>query len=201
MEIALWMTLVAIVLVFLIFSKLAMVRALFQTKALQWAKHQKTGQKSEASWVWRTTLLLTVIMGIAEFRKLGNPLLNSAYSNAVIVGLSLLAIGLWVWVSAMAARKQFTWFFQVLNFGEKLPPYSVNGIYATVRNPRELGLLLVLGGLALALSMKFTLVFAVLLLFATCFKASVRDRAMIEKYGKPYIDHMRTSKKLIPYVY
>lgn len=201
MMIAVWMVLIGIVLFFLIASKLLFARALFRTKVLQWARHQRTQVKPEALWVWRIAMLLTIVISIGEYRKLGNPIVSSEYGMLTWLGLVAIALGLWTWMAAMDARRQYFWYFQVLAPKEDLPAFSTDGVYSMVRNPRELGLLLVMAGLALAFSLLFTLVFVVLFLFATVFRANSRDRILLEKHGKAYIDYMRTSKKLIPYVY
>lgn len=199
--IALWMLLVGIALVFVVLSLLLMARSLFATNALQWARHQKTTIGSEALWVWRITFVLTLVIGIAEYLKQGNPVLRAVFTNTTWAGLALVILGFIVWLAAMHARKQYIWYFQVLAFKEALPPYSTNGIYGAVRNPRELGLILVMAGLALSFSLTFMLAFTVLFLFATMFRASSRDRIMLEKHGKAYIDYMSTTKRLIPYVW
>jgi protein-S-isoprenylcysteine O-methyltransferase Ste14 len=200
-EIQRWMILAAIALVFLIASKLIMLRALFRTKALSWAKHKKSAVSSEAAAVWWLAFLLVLGMGIGEYFKRGNPLLDAGFTNLTHAGIALLVLGLWTWLAAMDARKQYYWYFQVLGPKEELPPYSTNGIYASIRNPRDLGLVLVLAGLSALLGLVFTLGFTVLFLFATMYRVSTRDRALIEKHGKPYIDYLRSTKKLIPYVY
>jgi len=201
MQVALWMILVAIAVLFLIGCKLMAARAMFRTKLLQWAKHAKSQVKPEAAWTWRIALLLVLAVGIGEFRKLGNPLLSAEYGLAQYLGFVLVTLGLWAWLAAMDARKQYFWFFQILSPGEKLAPYSTDGVYASVRNPRDLGLVLLVLGLALVLSLKFAVAFAVLFLLATCYRVNSRDRILIEKYGKQYIDYARSTKKLIPYLY
>jgi len=202
MMIANWMILAAMILVFLIASKLLMLRALFKTRALQWAKHRKSVYKTEALMVWRVLFLLTIAIGVAEYVKHGVTLTALSAGTLAYVGFVLLALALLALLAAMNARKQYLWYFQVQGFKEELPAYSVNGIYGLIRNPRELGLLLALAGLAGVFSLQFTLIFVVLLLLpATAFRANSRDRVLLEKYGKPYIDYMRLSKKLIPYIY
>jgi protein-S-isoprenylcysteine O-methyltransferase Ste14 len=201
MKIALWMVLTGIFLVFLIVGRLLETRALFRTKVLQWAKHQKAIVSPEAKWVYVVALLLTIVVGAGEYWKAGNPVLSDVYTTGTYIGIALLLLGLNVLLNAMDARKQFFWFVQVLAPKEEIPPYSTNGIYAKLRNPRDWGMLLILAGLALALSLKFTLVFTVLLFFATVYKVSSRDRILLEKYGKEYINYMNKSKKLIPWIY
>jgi protein-S-isoprenylcysteine O-methyltransferase Ste14 len=201
MQIPVWIPLTAIVLLFCIVGRLLQSRALFRIKAMQWAHHHKAQVKDEARWVWIMTFLLTVGVGIGEYFKAGNPIMSAEYGAMKIIGLAVLALGLNVWLNAMAARKQFFWIIQVLGPKEELPPYSTNGIYARIRNPREWGLLLVIAGLAAALSLKFTLMFVILLFFASVYRVSSRDRVLIEKYGREYTSYMNKSKKLIPYIY
>lgn len=199
--IALWMVLAGIALVFIVLSFILMARSLFATDALQWAKHQKTTIGSEALWVWRIMFVLAFVIGIAEYLKQGNPVLKTVFTGTTWAGAALVILGLIVWLAAMHARKQYIWCFQVLAFKEALPPYSTNGIYGAVRNPRELGLVLMMAGLALSFSLTFMLAFTVLFVFATMFRVASRDRIMLEKHGKAYIDYMRTSKRLIPYIW
>jgi protein-S-isoprenylcysteine O-methyltransferase Ste14 len=187
-------------LVFLIAVKFMILRALFRTKVLQWAKHYKASIAPEAAWTYALALLLTLAIGIGEFVKKGNPFMDAVVPKAW-VGIAVLALGLYVFALAMDARKQYLWFWQVLAPKETIPPYSTTGIYATVRNPRDLGLLLALAGASLLFSLNVTLLFVVLLLLATMYRVSARDRALMEEHGKPYIDYTSRSKKLIPYVY
>lgn len=201
MEVWLWIPLLAVAVLFLMMSIILMFRELFRTKVLQWAHHHKAQVRDEAKWVWLLTFILTLGVGISEYVKAGNPAMSTKYTAMTVIGLVLLALGLNTWLKAMVARKQFLWFLQVLEPKEELPPYSTNGIYAIVRNPRDLGLLLVVAGLACALSLKFMLVFTMLLLFATIYRVSSRDRVLIEKYGREYINYMNRTKKLIPYLY
>jgi len=201
MEVWLWIPLAGIVLMFLVAGFVFVLRALFRTKVLKWAHHHKAQVRDEARWVWLLTFFLTLGVGIGEYVKLGNPLMSAKYTAMTIAGLAVFALGLWVWSRAMDARKQYFWFLQVLAPDEELPPYSTNGIYAMIRNPRDLGLLLVVAGIAAVLSLKFTLVFAVLLLFATAYRVSSRDRVLIEKYGREYMNYMNRTRKLIPLIY
>ncbi len=201
MEFRVWISLAGIFLLFLIAGFVFVVRALFRMSVLQWAHHHKAQVKDEAKWVWLLTFLLTVGVGVGEYVKAGNPVMSAKYTAMTVIGLVLLLLGFWVWARAMDARRQYFWFLQVLAPKEELPPYSTNGIYATVRNPRDLGLLLVVSGIACALSLKFMLMFAVLLLFAIAYRVSSRDRVLIEKYGREYASYMGRTKKLIPYVY
>ncbi len=199
--IALWVFLAGIVLAFLIASKLLFARALFRTRVLQWAKHRKASVGVEALWVWRIALALVLVSGIGEYLKLGNPFARPVTGIGVYAGIVLLALGLYVWMLAMDARKQYYWYFQVLAPREELPVFSTNGIYGIVRNPRELGLMLVLSGCSLACGMMFTLAFTGLFLFATAYRISSRDRIMMAKHGKAYIDYTRASSRLVPFIY
>lgn len=201
MTVQLWMIFAAVVLVFLVVMSLLFLRALFRTKVLQWAKHQKGQVRQEAQWVWRIALVLTVIIGVGEYMKLGNPLVMTSFGNLTYIGLVLFVLGLFVLLKAMDARKQYLWYFQVLAPGEKLPPYSTNGIYSVVRNPRDLGVVLVLAGVAASLMLKFALAFVVLFFIATIARVNSRDRLLMEKYGKEYADYASKTRKLIPYVY
>jgi protein-S-isoprenylcysteine O-methyltransferase Ste14 len=202
MMIANWMILATMAVLFFLISVKLMLRSLFKTRALQWAKHRKSVYKAEALWVWRVLFVLTIAIGVAEYVKRGMTLTALSTGTLAYAGFALLALGLIVWLAAMNARKQYLWYLQVLAPKEELPAYSVNGIYGAIRNPRELGLLLALAGIAGVFGLQFTLIFVVLLLLpATAFRANSRDRVLLEKYGKPYIDYMRLSKKLIPYIY
>jgi protein-S-isoprenylcysteine O-methyltransferase Ste14 len=194
------MLVAGVALVFLIAVKLMLLRALFRTKVLQWARHYKARVAPEAAWTYSLTLLLTLAIGIGEFVKKGNPLMDAVVPKTW-AGIAVLALGLYVFALAMDARKQYLWFWQVLAPKETIPPYSTTGIYSAVRNPRDLGLLLLLAGVSLVFALNITLVFVILLLFATIYRVSARDRALMEEHGKPYIDYTSRSKKLIPYIY
>lgn len=200
--VAIWIVLAVITVFFLIISVLLLARALFRTKVLQWAKHAKRKVKNEALWTWRVAFALTIIIGVGEYVKKNNPLLSTDYTLLTILGFVLVGLSLWVAVSGLNARKQYFWFFQVLGPKEKLPAFSRTGIYATVRHPRELSILLLITGLAFTLGLKFALLMTVVILLpATMFLVSTKDRGLVDQYGKPYIEYVRNTKKLIPYIY
>lgn len=197
-----WAVLVGIFVFFLIISTLFFLRALFKTKVLQRAQHFKRKVKSEAAWVWRIALALILLVGIGEYVKLGNPIMSSVLSMYTIFGLFLFALGFWVCTAAMDARRQYLWFWQVLGPKEQLPAFSKHKIYSTIRHPRELAILLLITGLALTFGLNYTAILTVVVLLpAIMFLVSAKDRFLIEKHGKTYIDYSRTSNKLIPYLW
>jgi protein-S-isoprenylcysteine O-methyltransferase Ste14 len=50
--------------------------------------------------------------------------------------------------------------------------------------------------------LKFSLALAVILLLpVTMYRVAAKDRELIGRHGKAYIDYSRTTKRLIPYLY
>lgn len=76
-----------------------------------------------------------------------------------------------------------------------------NGPYQLVRHPSYTGLLLILIGLGLAVQSWGAIIVLLLLFgFALGYRIYVEEKVLISNLGNDYIEYMKRTKRLIPYV-
>jgi protein-S-isoprenylcysteine O-methyltransferase Ste14 len=75
------------------------------------------------------------------------------------------------------------------------------GIYKYVRHPIYLGTLLAYFSVPLLFHSLFGFLVMILKIPLTIYRIKIEERALLEKFGDEYTDYMKTSKRLIPYVY
>jgi protein-S-isoprenylcysteine O-methyltransferase Ste14 len=76
-----------------------------------------------------------------------------------------------------------------------------NGIYRRVRHPAYLGAILLFTGIPVMLSSPLGFLIMLLLVPYLLHRIRLEESMMIERFGKEYEDYMRSSKRLIPFVY
>ncbi len=76
-----------------------------------------------------------------------------------------------------------------------------SGIYRRVRHPAYLGAILLFIGIPIVLSSVLGLLVMLLLVPYLLHRIKLEERMMIERFGKEYEDYMRSSKRLIPFVF
>jgi len=75
------------------------------------------------------------------------------------------------------------------------------GIYRHVRHPAYLGVLLVWLGVPLLFSSLYGFLAMLLLIPCYLYRIRIEEKMVIEKFGKEYLEYMKRTKKLIPYIY
>jgi protein-S-isoprenylcysteine O-methyltransferase Ste14 len=76
-----------------------------------------------------------------------------------------------------------------------------NGIYRRVRHPAYLGAILLFTGIPVMLSSLLGFLVMLLLVPYLLHRIKLEESMMIERFGKEYEDYMRSSKRLIPFVF
>jgi protein-S-isoprenylcysteine O-methyltransferase Ste14 len=76
-----------------------------------------------------------------------------------------------------------------------------NGIYRSVRHPAYLGAILLFAGIPVMFSSLFGFLVMLLLVPYLLHRIRLEERMLIERFGKDYEEYMRSSKRLIPFVY
>jgi protein-S-isoprenylcysteine O-methyltransferase Ste14 len=122
-----------------------------------------------------------------------------------VINLALLAIGLVMFVAgvvirfvAMATLKR--------NFSGALRIRAdhtlvKSGIYKRVRHPAYLGAILLFTGIPVMVSSLFGFLVMLLLVPYLLHRIKLEESMMIERFGKEYEDYMRSSKRLVPFVF
>jgi protein-S-isoprenylcysteine O-methyltransferase Ste14 len=84
-----------------------------------------------------------------------------------------------------------------------LPEHKLirSGLYRYVRHPIYLGSLLAYFSVPLLFHSLFGFFVMILKIPFTIYRIRIEEQALLEKFGDEYRDYMKTSKRLIPYVY
>ena len=115
-----------------------------------------------------------------------------------LVGLAIFVVG--VFLRLMARRTLGKYFSHGLRTLQK-PELIKHGIYKHVRHPANLGSLLLGPGIPLIFSSLYG--FFVMLGLIPCFLYRIRieERMLLEKFGNEYMEYMKKTRKIIPYIY
>jgi protein-S-isoprenylcysteine O-methyltransferase Ste14 len=76
-----------------------------------------------------------------------------------------------------------------------------NGIYRWVRHPAYLGAILLLVGIPVMLLSVLGTAVMLLLVPYLVHRSKLEERMMIERFGKEYEEYMKSSKRLVPFIY
>jgi protein-S-isoprenylcysteine O-methyltransferase Ste14 len=102
------------------------------------------------------------------------------------------------WIAILQLGKSFT-VDVAINTDANL---KTDGIYENIRHPSYLGLLLIISGFSITMhSLNSFLVFVIPVLIAVIYRISVEEKVLINEFGGNYIKYMKSTKKLIPYIY
>jgi protein-S-isoprenylcysteine O-methyltransferase Ste14 len=84
-----------------------------------------------------------------------------------------------------------------------LPEHKLirHGIYKHIRHPIYLGTLLAYFSIPLLFHSLYGFFIMILKIPFTIYRIKIEEQALLEKFGDEYRDYMKTSKRLIPYVY
>jgi protein-S-isoprenylcysteine O-methyltransferase Ste14 len=131
--------------------------------------------------------------GIINAKSL--PIVRLAF---LAVGLVLVLAGLVIRFVAIAALKR--------NFSAALRIRAdhtlvKSGIYGQVRHPAYLGAILLFTGVPVMLSSPLGFLVMLLLVPYLLHRIKLEETMLIERFGKEYEDYIKSSKRLIPYIY
>jgi len=120
------------------------------------------------------------------------------FDLVTVAGLAFLSAGLGLRV--LATRTLGRYFSPAVRV---LPEHRLvkSGVYRLVRNPIYLGTLLAFFSVPLLFHSLFGLLVMALKVPFTVYRIRVEERALLAKFGDEFREYMKTSKRLIPYVY
>ena len=76
---------------------------------------------------------------------------------------------------------------------------KTDGIYKYIRHPSYLGLIMVIGGLSVAMNSVISFIITVIpVLVAVNYRIFIEEKLLISEFGEKYIQYKSTTKKLIP---
>jgi protein-S-isoprenylcysteine O-methyltransferase len=143
------------------------------------------------------TIVLSVTAGIVASLRLP----GAAIASPVLVwaGLAVFALGLLLrWYSIVYLGRFFTVNVAIHSSHEVID----TGPYARVRHPSYSGALVAFLGLSLCMANWVSLVVVVLPIFwAFTLRMTTEETALSSALGAPYINYMRRTKRLAPFIY
>jgi protein-S-isoprenylcysteine O-methyltransferase len=143
------------------------------------------------------TILIAIAAGILASQRLPQAALGGA--TALWVGCALFGLGLALrWYSILYLGRFFTVNIAIHSRHEVVD----TGPYRLIRHPSYAGALIAFLGLALCLGNWLSLVLVMLpVLWAFGRRIAVEENALASALGTPYINYMRRTKRLAPYIY
>jgi protein-S-isoprenylcysteine O-methyltransferase Ste14 len=123
------------------------------------------------------------------------PLINQVM---LAIGLVMIVAGIIIRFVAIATlKKNFSGALRIRDDHTLVK----TGIYKRLRHPAYLGAILIFIGIPVMISSPLGLLVMLLLVPYLLHRIRLEEGMMIERFGKEYEDYMRSSKRLIPYVY
>lgn len=115
-----------------------------------------------------------------------------------VIGLALFTPGIIIYLASRLTLGRF--FSKRLNIieGHKLVTYN---IYKNIRHPSYTGSILLYLGLTLLLNSILGFTVMILSVMLVLIRIPFEEKMLINAFGQQYIDYMKRTKKLIPYVY
>ena len=114
------------------------------------------------------------------------------------VGVMMIIAGFAIRLVAMATLKRN--FSGALRIRENHTLVK-NGIYKRVRHPAYLGAIMLLPGIPVMMSSLLGFLVMLLLIPYLLHRIKLEESMMIDKFGKEYEEYMKSSKRLIPFIY
>jgi protein-S-isoprenylcysteine O-methyltransferase Ste14 len=117
----------------------------------------------------------------------------------IAAGFLVFILGIIIrWTSIMQLKKDFT-VDVAINKGHEL---KINGLYKIVRHPGYLGLFMTLTGLAVSMnSILSFLAISLPSLLVILYRIYVEEVVLTEEFGDKYRDYIKSTKKIIPFIY
>ena len=175
-----------------IISEIVLARTKKSNTKNDLSSHDKKSLKK----IW-ITIMLSISLGVfTSYIPFGR---ISAIPYLGISGIIILILGLIIrWIAIISLKESFTVDVTV-NEGQKI---IQTGIYKYIRHPAYSGSLLSFLGLSLVFSNYLTL-FIVNIPIITVFLYRIRieEQALTKEIGQEYVDYVKLTKKLIPFIY
>jgi protein-S-isoprenylcysteine O-methyltransferase Ste14 len=134
--------------------------------------------------------------GVIEVGSFGSlPLINQF---VLAIGLIMIVAGFVIRFIAIATlKKNFSGALRIRGNHTLVK----NGIYKWVRHPAYLGAILLFTGIPVMVSSPLGFLVMLLLIPYLLHRIKLEEGMMIERFGKEYEDYLRSSKRLVPFVY
>ena len=140
-------------------------------------------------------LWLTITLGLTGGFFLSGPI-NHFWMG---FGSVFLITGLIIrWIAILQLGKSFTVDVAITDKAQ----LKTDGIYARVRHPSYLGILMIVIGFSAAMSSLYSFLVLVIPVFlAILYRISIEEELLTREYGSDYIEYRKTTKKIFPGIY
>jgi len=139
---------------------------------------------------------IAIIMGLGDFFFLKH--LPNTIGLGNIIGVSLFVLGVFLYILAKSALgDQFS---NILTMADNLRLITY-GIYSYIRHPYYLGGILIGVGIQLSLSSILGLTVMFFPIMLVMWLIPIEERMLIESFGEEYIEYMKRTKKILPFLY
>lgn len=119
--------------------------------------------------------------------------------SIVQVAIAVVILGFIIrWIAIIQLGKMFTVDVSIAN----AHLLKTDGLYKIVRHPSYLGLMLIIGGLALCdISLLSFLVVLIPVFFAMNYRMNIEEKALIIEFGETYLAYTSRISRIIPGIY
>ncbi len=145
-----------------------------------------------ATTVWLAALLVTT----GDFAYVQQAVFRFRFDS--LVGLTSMLLGIIVrrWAK-MNLRKNFSPALRIRDDHQLV----TNGIYKYIRHPAYSGNFLFWFGTPLLFSSFYGFLVMLLLIPCYLYRIKIEEKMLVGKFGEEYLEYMRHTKKLLPYIY
>lgn len=169
--------------------------------ALNRFMHSKSGDKKnqDKGSLWMIWIMIAISITLAIFlTKFEN--YRIYHSSAIsFIGLGVIITGMLFRFIAVFSLGKFFTVDVTIRKDHKLKD---DGLYGIIRHPSYTGSLLSFIGFGISLNNWLSLaVVTIILFFSFVRRISVEERALTKEFGDEYIQYIKRTKKLIPFIY
>jgi protein-S-isoprenylcysteine O-methyltransferase Ste14 len=165
------------------------------TKRSKLKSVKKKGDRGSLVIIW-IIITISIFAGfyLANFRPWSG--INYAIYS---IGIAVFLSGLFIrWATIIQLKKAFT-VDVAINQEHAL---KTDGIFKMVRHPSYLGVVMIVSGLAIGMNSFYSiLVIAIPVFLAILYRIRVEEAVLLEEFGEDYRKYMKTTRKIIPYLY
>jgi len=191
--ILIYVTVYVLILFFLIIERL--LRKGDDAKTLHKSKYDKRST-SFLAFAIVTSILLLLVIPIFNHFNVGVLKINTIFN---ILGLLIMTLGVIIRIVAATTLGKF--YTRTLRKTDNHIIIS-KGIYKRIRHPGYLGTILLFIGASISVDNLISLLFiTALVLIVYIYRITIEEKMLIDIFGERYRIYIRTTKRLIPFIY
>ncbi len=116
-----------------------------------------------------------------------------------MIGLIIVIIGIFIrWIAILQLKNAFTVDVSI-SIDHKL---KTDGLYRLIRHPSYSGMLLNYFGLSIAMNSWYSiLVLNIPIMLVLRYRIYIEEKLLVKSFGEEYLNYMKRTKRIIPYIY